>query len=77
MYWAKLAEYDSNYGYFIYSMLISIGVSIAIIVLWFVKRSFIKRVKTASILFLLLGSPISIMIFIYIYQAFFGLYFKL
>ena len=77
MYWAKGAEYDMNYGYFINSMLLSIATCILIIVIWFVRRKYIKEVKIDVILFLITGSPISIMIFIYVYQAFNGLYFKM
>lgn len=77
MYWANLAEYDQNYGYFIWSMILSFLTCLTIIILFFVRREFIKKSKMPCILFLLLGSPISIIAFIYSYQAFFGLYFKL
>ena len=77
MYWARQAEYDQNYGYFIYSMLLSIGLCITITVFWIRKRSVLKQNMMITLASLIIASPVSILVFIYIYQALFGLYFKL
>lgn len=77
IYWAREAEYDQNYGYFIYSMLLSIGLCIIIGVFWIRKRSILKQNIIITLASLIIASPVSILLFIYVYQALFGLYFKL
>ena len=77
MYTAHISEYDVNYGYFIYSMLISTLTIMGIVVLWFKRRIIIKENSLVTICFLTTASPVSILIFIELYQTLIGRYFKL
>jgi hypothetical protein len=77
MFLASKSEYDENYGYFIYSMLISIILTLVIVIGWLWKRKVVRENKVLNIAFLLLASPASLLLFIEIYQRFWGQYFKL
>jgi len=74
---AKYAEYDSNYGYAIYALLVSFGLTFFLLILWFNMRQLIKNNSMITIFFLLTSSPLSIYFCIYLYGIFVGQYFKL
>jgi len=76
MCWAHRGDYDENYGYFINAMLMSIASSLIIIVGWIWKRKLVIKNKIFGIIFLIIASPLSILLFIYLYQFFIGQYFK-
>jgi len=74
---AKYAEYDSNYGYAIYALLVSLGITFGILVLWFKIRQLLENNSAVTIFFLLTSSPLSIYFFIYLYGGVVGQYFRL
>lgn len=74
---AKLAEYDMNYGFFIFALIASIIMSIFIIGVGFARKQIIKSSMYSTILFLITSSPISLFVFVWLYQDYIGQYMKL
>lgn len=77
MYQAKASDYDDNFGYFIQAMLLSAGACVALIVLYVVKRNLTCGQRAWVMFFLVFTSPVTLILFVYVYQFFFGAYFKL
>ncbi len=77
MYYVGKAQYDENYGYFIYTILNSTAITLLIIIGWIKKRRVVIKNKFIGIGFLVVASPITILLFIYLYQFFVGSYFQL
>ena len=77
MFLAKYEEYDTNYGLAIDAFVMSFVLLLLIVILWFTKRETIKSNKIITILTFITSSPISIILFIIIYNTFIGRYFKL
>jgi uncharacterized membrane protein (Fun14 family) len=73
---AKKAEYDVNYVLAIYAFLLSLLGVIIIGVGWFKKRGVVKINKILTVAFLISSSPISIILFVYLYGQLIGQYFK-
>lgn len=74
---AKFAEYDLNYSFAFYALLISLAAALFIVWTWFIKELVIKPSLFLTILFLIISSPISIFLFVYFYEEYSGRFFKL
>ena len=74
---SKFAEYDENYGYAIYAFLLSILLTIIIFFLWLRFRALIKANSFATKLFLITSSPLTLFLFIELYERIIGQFFKL
>lgn len=76
VYSASKAEYDVNYFYAFYAFVYSALLFVFIVILWFSSREFIRRNKMSTILFLVLSSPISLIVFYQMYLQFCGPFLK-
>ena len=76
MYWAHISPYDENYGYAINAMLISLVLTIIITIGLIRKKKFFIHNKLFNVGFLIIGSPLTIFIFVNVFEYFFGQYFK-
>jgi hypothetical protein len=77
VYMAKISEYDENYGYIIWALVMSTLATISFAIFSFKRRTFFLNHKVLSILFFVLNSPITIFVVVYIYSILFGQFFKL
>ncbi|MCU1289549.1 MAG: hypothetical protein JWN60_1778 [Acidobacteria bacterium] len=74
---AKLAEYDVNYFFFGCASLASISTIFFIIAIGFTKNLIIKSSLYSTILFLITSSPVSLILFVWLYEDFIGRFMKL
>lgn len=72
IYQAQFLNYDENWGNLITAFLISIGTFFGLIFMWLNWRKIILACKWQTLLFLLLSSPITIVIIVFNYKKFFG-----
>ena len=72
LYLAQFKDYDLNYGDLIGAFSISLITFIVIVVLFFIKRKIVLNSKVITILYLLMNSPITILITIVYYQEIFN-----
>lgn len=72
MYSAQFLEYDDNYGALISIFLLSVLASLVLTILWFKTRSFIEQNSFATILFLFMSSPLTLILVFYFYHDIFG-----
>jgi len=72
LYKVQFLEYDENWGLLIETFLISICSFFGLIFIWINWRFFIIENKWITILFLLLSSPISIILVTFNYELIFG-----
>ena len=71
-YKAQFLQYDENYGLLIYGFVISLAVSFILTILWFCKRQLIKENKVATILWTIIGSPLTFILTALYYGQIFG-----
>jgi len=74
---AKRAEYDFNYGFFIWAFVISSLVVISIAVLCISRKAVARHSALVFIFFFLTSSPASLLSFLWLYEDIIGQYFKL
>lgn len=72
---SRYQPYDLNYGLVLNAMAFSLFGIILIVVIYFINRPLILRNKIETLIFLILGSPLSIIFFIYFYISVIGQYF--
>ena len=73
LYSAQFLEYDdNNYGVLISTFLLSVLSATILTILWFKARPFIKKNSTATIIFLLASSPLTVALVFYFYNDLFG-----
>ena len=72
LYSAQLLEYDENYGVLISTFLLSALATLILIILWFKARTFIEQNSFATILFLFMSSPLTLIFIFYFYHEIFG-----
>lgn len=72
LYSAQFLAYDDNYGVLISAFLFSVLATIVLSVLWFKARAFIKQNALPTMLFLLLNSPVTVVLVFYFYNNLFG-----
>lgn len=69
---ARILEYDDNVGALILGFLLSCLVTLALAVLWFTSRAFIKNNKLIIAIFLITTSPLTLVIADFYYPDLFG-----
>lgn len=74
---AKFSEYDTNYAYAIFALIVSLLTTFLIILSWFVTKSSVESSSALTVLFLFTSSPVSIFLFVSFYEDFVGSYFRL
>jgi len=72
LYSAQFLEYDKNYGSLISIFILSIVASIFLVIMWFKTRNFIEDNSFATILFVVMTSPVTLMFIFYFYHDIFG-----
>ncbi|MCO4293173.1 hypothetical protein NF867_09880 [Solitalea sp. MAHUQ-68] len=76
IYSARFLDYDDNYGQLIFAFTVSTVSIIAISVLWFRNKSFIKKSIWATMLYFLTSSPLTVGLAIIYYSDLFGVTLK-
>lgn len=71
LYNAQRFEYDDNFGIIIHCFLISLLTLIGLIIIWFVKRQWIKENILITVAWFLTASPITIFMVVTNYEAVF------
>ncbi|WP_448702723.1 hypothetical protein ACFGVR_10255 [Mucilaginibacter sp. AW1-3] len=74
---AHQLDYDENFGAIIFAIILSMVLTLSITVMWFLTRALILQNKLISLSFLIIASPITILLFIYVYQAIAGRFFSI
>lgn len=74
---AKFAEYDTNYAYAIFALIVSLLTVFLIIISWFVSKSSVKSSSALTVLFLFTSSLVSLFLFVSFYEDYVGRYFRL
>jgi hypothetical protein len=69
---AQFLEYDNNYGNILSAFFLSLVATIILTVLWFKWQHIIKTSKWQSILFLIISSPLTIVLVSINYPTIFG-----
>lgn len=69
---AKYHDYDDNIADVIVAFFLSIISFVVLIIIWFTKRNIIKTNKWSTIVFLILNSPLTIVLMIIYYEQIFG-----
>ena len=72
MYSAQFLEYDKNYGILLSVFLLSIVAFVILTIMWFKARIFIEQNSFATILFVVMTSPLTLLFVFYFYQDIFG-----
>jgi hypothetical protein len=72
LYNAQFLEYDDNYGLMIHAFIISLVTLVALIIVWFKKREWIRQNLIPMISWLVLGSPVSVVLLVIFYKTIFG-----
>lgn len=72
IYTVQFLPYDENYGAMIAAVIVSVGSTIIIQILWMKFRSFIKRNALITIVFLVINSPVTIVPVLLNYKTLFG-----
>jgi EamA domain-containing membrane protein RarD len=72
LYNAQFLEYDDNYGLMIHAFIISLVTLVALIIVWLKKKEWIKQNLMSMIAWLVLGSPLAIVLLVVFYQNIFG-----
>jgi len=73
---AHQLDYDENFGAIIFAMIFSMVLTLSVTIMWFLTRALVLQSKFISLSFLILASPVTILIFIYVYQAMAGRFFS-
>jgi hypothetical protein len=71
-YKAQFLEYDDNYGLLINGFIISLATLIIVALIWFKKRQLIKDNSIATIIWTIIGSPITFILAALFYENIFG-----
>jgi intracellular septation protein A len=72
LYHAQFLDYDDNYGLMIHGFLISLATLVALIIMWFKKREWIKQNLIPMIVWLVFGSPLAVVLLVAFYPNIFG-----
>jgi|SRR5471030_924430 hypothetical protein len=73
---AHQLDYDENFGAIIFAMIFSMVLTLSVSIMWFLTRTLVLQSKFISLCFLILASPVTILLFIYAYQAMAGRFFS-
>jgi hypothetical protein len=71
LYGAQFLQYDDNYGLMIHAFIISLLTFFSLLLIWFMRRQWIKVNSTSVIVWLFVGSPLTIAIAVLYYQDIF------
>jgi len=71
-YKAQFLQYDDNYGLLIHSFIIALVTLIILAVIWFRKRQLIKDNKVTTIIWTIIGSPLTFIVAAFFYDTIFG-----
>jgi hypothetical protein len=72
IYSAQFLNYDDNWGQLLIAFLISFMVTTVALIFWFKKNEMIRENKSATILFLVLNNPMTVVLVIFNYTEIFG-----
>ncbi|MES2654433.1 MAG: hypothetical protein V4620_02535 [Bacteroidota bacterium] len=72
LYSAQFLFYDENYRVLISAFFWSVLATIILVILWFNTRALIKQNALAAVLFLLLNSPVTVLLALFYYNDLFG-----
>jgi hypothetical protein len=72
MHEAQFLAYDENWGNILSAFFISLLATLCLLILWFKCQSFILECKWQTLLFLIFGSPFTIVIVVMNYNLIFG-----
>ncbi len=72
---AHQLSYDENFGAIIFAMIFSMTLTLSVTAMWFLTRALMQQNKFVSVAFLVLASPITILLFIYLYPKTGSLFF--
>ena len=72
IYYAQFLEYDLNILNLLLAFILSIGAITAITIMWFRRRQIIRACKWQTILFLIISSPITVVLVSIYYPTVFG-----
>jgi len=73
---AHQLPYDDNFGAIVFAMIFSMVITLSVALMWFLKKVLILQNKFMSLAFLILASPVTILIFIFVCEKMTGSYFK-
>jgi hypothetical protein len=69
---AQFLKYDDNYDSLIHGFIISLAALFILIILWFWRRQLIRDTKVATIIWIIIGSPITFILVALNYGTFFS-----
>jgi hypothetical protein len=72
IYTAQFLEYDDNWGNITVAFVISLWTTLILTILWFKFRYIIKMCKWQTLLFLMLASPVTLVLVVKYYHELFG-----
>jgi hypothetical protein len=74
---AKIARYDANYGFAIWALVISLLITLFLFTIFILGREMPITTRCLVTLYLIISSPYSIIVFIYLYGEIVGNYFSI